>query len=684
MPGTTSAFDYELLGADGSTWVGFMLAKPRDNQDRIVPGAPITIAGGLTASDGDLPITKRLTPSNQESFVRGYGLDYAAAEGVYTRTDGYALPTGAATDVTLPALHMSATPIVAFEEYGNALWCGQAGDGATANTSRVLVSSDGTGAGAGLFAESKTFVATDLVRDMLVFDDGAGTPVLWVSTSDVSRGNGRMHKWDGAAWTSTAVGTFGTAGRNKLAKVWWVTKDGIGGWRMIAGSSSKGYIAYTKPNSDPLLAASWVDGVKLGTGYELLALAAARRHVYGGARDGLFDLDELGNSPNLTSYLDKFPHPNNGVTAIYHDNYVYLSVAQGIDRVYVGDNEALQENPGQCGPGWGTQVENDWANIYFTDFATDQGYLVAAGYSPQKGRAGIWWGKDRQILGIDSANPLIWYGPECVSATNVFVSKMRFSSPAATPESLRLWLASHVGGANPGLTWVSIPIAGSPLQNLTASGAHRFATGTTGASSIWNTYSRLTLLPETYGDTVSNKIIYQHGIATRGLDVPTTTQLTLETRADPAPGSITWTTSDAITASPSQDVSPSTVVSGHRIERRINFFSPSGGATPAKVAVLDAVRTMAWKIVPAFGTWTPDIEYGVGVVTLDNAADDRDADFVTDQLIALTLTRTTMRDRYDRRYTVKMEQVLSRVETLHDSGKSVAAHVEINILAGPL
>jgi hypothetical protein len=686
MVATTSAYDLEILAADQTTWVGLMLARPLDQRGQVVPGAPVTVAEALTAADTDLPISKRLALSIQEDWFGGVGISYNEAPGVYTRTPGYAVPAGAATEITVTAVQNSASPIVATEQYGDSLWFAQQGTG-TAFSGRVLRS---VGGGATL-TNSLNLGAGEYLRDLQNFDNGSGTNVLWASSSDNTNANGRLHRWNGSAWTSSAPGTFGTWGRGPMTRVWWVTKDGLGASRLVTISSGQNHISYTKPNSDPLLAASWVEGVPIGSSFNLNELVSSRRRVFAMSFDGLFDLDELGNSPNLTSYTAAMIHSANGRAGIYHDGYVYMSLGQGLDRVRVDEAGALQEIPGQCAPGWGTRAENRWSG-YTTALAVDQGFLVDAIYSPSQGQSAIFWGKDRQTLGIETPNPLVWYGPEVVSATATVVTHLRVASPTVVPglSSWVLWVAAwDVSQANPPtLHQISLPSAGSPLSDLLTNGSHRFATGS--GTEIWQRECRLHLLPEPFGDTVSNKFLHQHGFATRGLDPATGIKLVLETRADAAPGSISWTTSNDVTVSPQQDVAPSNPVAGHRIERRISFLSPQGRATPAKVGVLDAVRTTAFKVVPDFSVRSLQVEYGAGVVNLDNVDDgstDRSPDWISDQLTQLTrFGRTTLRDRADQRWTVVLSQVLDRVETLHDGpgGKSVLARLEVVVLAGPL
>src|SRR5581483_10596501 len=168
---------------------------------------------------------------------------------------------------------------------------------------------------------------------------------------------------------------------------------------------------------------------------------------------------------------------------------------------------------------------------------------------------------------------------------------------AIANDDLRLFVAGFQDNLPPVVFWVSLPVAGSPIQDLTSGGKHRYAQGLGGAQ---QGLAYLKLLPETWDDKASLKILHQHAVGSRGLDAPSGTKLALEARADPSPGSSTWPVFTDITTSPVQTITPATVTSGNKIERRISFISPQGAATPPKVAVLDSVRTTAWRAVPAF------------------------------------------------------------------------------------
>lgn len=670
LPSGTALSNGTTLAAD--LWVPLNLAATFDQHgERVEP----SLRDFLAASDNDLPVSKRLIVQTFEDWFGGAGVAYNVAPGVYTRGKGWATPAGASTDVTIPATD-SISPIVAVEEFGGNIYVAQSGAG-SANEARVLESSGGTGG----LSNVLTLGAVESIHDLLIFDDGAGDNVLWASSNDSN--GGRLHKWDGSVWTSTASNDFGANRRERLAKVFWVDDNGIGAWRMVAISGPK-TISYTIPNADPMLAASWVEGVRIETGasFGLRNLVASRRHVWVVARDNLFDLDEHGNSPALLAESSALPFT--GQAAEYLDNYVYMTYGSGLIRVYVGEQGLLQSRPGQCAPGWFTEAEHPYAGPVVA-MTTDQGYLVAATYNVTTGYAGIWWGMDRKELGVETDNPLVWYGPEIHSTGDNLVTALKVSGLG--PYGLNIWVASvsfASGASSPRLSVVSLPVAQTPINDLLSASSHKFATGS--GSGRWNPTSYLESLPIIVDDTNSKKHLHRHSIATRGT-LTSGTKIEYKTRADPAPNSTTYTTTDQIngTASP-QEVTPATVVSGNRLQWLANFVSPSGGASTPLIRVLDAVRITLFRKVPSFQVKSIPVEYGDAIETPGGARGMGSIihpDIITMYLRdAANIGRTIIRDNTGARWYVNVEQSLDAVETASEGQwkKRVSATMEISFI----
>jgi hypothetical protein len=677
---TTSSADLEIYDPELAVWWPFSLADEFSDDGVKLPK---TTTEALFGAEADAEIRKRLHPQVQEDWTGGIGISYDWAPGLYAgRSPGYICPAGAATDMTVPA--PGNDQILYWAEYGGDLFCAQAGaDGV--GTGRVYRSVGGSGA----FAASLTLGANEYVRGLLVADNGSGTELLYAFSSDSGVQNGRMHSWNGTAWTSTAAATFGTNGRAAAALVFWETDDGIGAHRIVTISGER-TIAYTVPHADPMLAASWVEGVRIGGSRgQLRQIAAAKTHVYVSAEDGLFDLDELGNSPNLLNYVGQMVQPGNGYAVQYHDGAVFYSLGAGLDRVIVEQQGMLQETPGQCGPAWGHRAENPVTGMV-TAMCVDQGFLVAALFNQSTRESYICYGKSRAILGIESPNPMIWYGPEVVLTSNYRVTSLHVSSLVSG--SRRLWIGSITDDdLTARISWVSLPLSGAPLQDIYSLGGHKFNTGQAGGS--LQPYARLYLLLDTWEDKPSLKILHQHALGTRGLSIVggvndgIGTKLVEYDRADPLPGSTSWGTGTDVTTSPSQTIAPSSPnpVKGYEIGRRIDFISPNGAASTPKIAILNSLRTTAWIVAPSFSVRTVDVHYGAGVVNLANARSGAfDPDYITERLDAIIrYGPTTMRDRRNRRWTVKLEQAFGQVQTFHDEppGVTVRAKLEITLIS---
>lgn len=688
MAETTASTDLEILAADGTTWVPLMLRTAYDADGNELPK---TFQEELSAVTADSPLGEWLEQYVQQYWGQGSGVGYNAAPGCNTRLGverspygpvGQVVPGGAATEVAVTIAGASFSRITAIVEYDGDIYVSQAGDG-NATTARVMRSAGGTAALANVLALG----VNEYVRDMIVSDDGSGTghQVLFVSSSDGSGyeagANGRLHKYDSATglWTSTAAALFGANGRNALAKVFWQTEDGVGANR-LATISGPNTIAYTLPNQDPMLAASWVEGVLVNTATGLLSLAAARHHVWAGANDGLFDLTAFGDTPNLIGY-DIPRHDLTGRHIKYFNEYVYMSVANTLHRVYVGTPGALQARPGPCGPGWGTAARNTHQGPV-TCIGEDQGCLVVGTYNFATLRGAVWYGIESSDPA--SKNPLEWHGPEIVANTDLYAQELMVTSTGAG-SGMRMWLASTTvtPGVAPWLGYVSVPLAGSSLSDLLSGGGHQFAKGD--GVGAWNATCQLRSLPITLGDGVAVKISNEQGIGTEGLeDSLTGTRLATYLRADPDPNSDAWGTGATVISGPVQNNIPATT-SGYRLEYRIDFFGSSTATPP----VLNAVRYTFFRRAPSFLTYTLDVEYGDGVADREDGHDGAISPTTITTLLqgATGAGRTTMRFPDDSRYTVVLRQSLAGPVTLVPNGaygKRVASRLTVAILSAAL
>jgi hypothetical protein len=674
---TSAPTEIELFRADGGGWITVALVAVLDERGE---DTLRTLSESLSASQADSPLADWLEPVTQQTWIRGYGLDYHEAAGVYTRTDGYAMPAGHVTQTTIPGGGTN-TPIVAFAEYGGDLWAAEEGNSTTGG--RVLRLAGGTGAG--WAASTLALAPGHVLRDLLVAGDGTGASRLYASTTNNATGEGRLHRWDGPGWSSSPV--FTGFGRYRMKRVFWRTQDGVGAWRIVAISGTH-TLAYTLPNSDPMLTASWVEDVRIATDSHLDTLAAARQHVWVGSKTDIHDLTAEGDSPGLLGYDDKtpsgLPYP-----VIYMDGYLYRAGAGTLTRMQVDATATVQEDPGQCAPGWGTKTESEWRG-YVTALFIDQGYLGCCVWNPTTLKTGIFWGKPKssfdQPIQADSPNPLVWYGPEVYTHQQRRVTAVEPSMLASGER--RLWIGSlNLPSNQPEIVWASLPISGAPISDLISAGTHRFAQGL--GTTVWNPDCTLRTMPEVWGDRNSVKFIHEVAIAARGLDPVSGTTLRSWLRADPPVGSVSYSGPENTTQNGSQSYTPTLTTVGYKLDLRIDFFSATGTATPPKAAVLDAYRITAWRVAPSLRVVTLDVEYGDGVTDLYGARNGaHHPDDVKSHLQGLaSFGSTTMRDPGGKRWTVKLRQVLDSQETYGTGGpygKRVRSRIQVGILGAAL
>lgn len=681
---TSGGTDIEIQALDGS-WIPLTLEVKTDDKGNILEK---TLQEVLAAANADAPITDELQAIIQESWIRGVGLDYDWSPGVDTRDPEYACPAGAAVDVAIPAGTGGAGGIAAMAEFLGDLYLAQGGNG-SANTARVLKVDKTTG----VITESllpAVFGASEFLRGMVVADDGGGTTCLYAFSSDGGTQNGRLHRLTGGVWTSTPlppnVASFGTNGRGPATRVVWRGRDGIKNNTIVTKSGPK-KISYTKPNSDPMLPASWIEGVPIGTAYEIIGFAASRGHVFIGARDNVFDLDEVGNSPGLTSWLDQGIMFGNGDSVQYLDGRLFYSTGYGLAMINVESQGVLEEQPGRCEPGWYLPVDSCPRGPVVA-MTTDQGWLVAAVFDtsssgPTPRTSCIFWGKAAATLGIQSPNPMIWHGPMMLIANNYRPTVMRVWTGAG---QYRLWVCSiEDTTAAPRLSTLSLPQAGTTLKDQQSGGTHRVTTGNAGGT--LQMYSRLYGLPDTVKDKASRKDIHQVVVGSRGFSAANQAQVTIYTRADPDPGSTVWGAGTAATVSPITTIAAPSITKGYALQYRVDFLATLGGATPPSIPYLDSLRITYWRVAPSTDAWTLPVMYGDGVMGIKNGVNDsRSPDQITALLQGVLGERTIIRDRQDRRRRVRMRQFFNREITLGEIGpfgKLVVATLRLDDL-GPV
>lgn len=703
MPPEIASADLELTHYSGAT-IPLVLETLYDGDGR---PRPRTIRSALSAAVADSPLADWLEPYVQETWIGGCGgggakRGYTQAPGCVTRIGdseaGFVIPGPAEQNTAYPDASNSNTPIAAIEEFEGGLYFAQVGDGA-ANRARVLLA---PGGGASL-ADSLGGIsgyptaAGNTITDLLVFtDQSTGARRLYASGNDGA--GARLHATtEGTIWASTASGLFSAAaGRTTrfdwLQKVFWRTANGDQAWRMVAGDAVTRMVSYTRPGADPMLAASWVlNAFRVDTTGVIRKPPAIRRRLYIPGQDGIFDVDELGDTPNVVPSMDRLRHPFNGYASVYLEEYIYFSLAQGLGRVYVGDPGLLSPTPGVCSPGAFTGAEHEYGG-WVSCLTADQGNVVAATYNPNNGKCGIWWGRDRKHYPeLETANPLVWWGPEIHAEGGLFVTAMRtFANQAANV--LHLWVAAspyaagggyYVGG-EPIVTYFTIPVAGQALSDYLTGGGNLFAVGV--APGPWQPRCELLSLPYTWADKASTKFLNDTTVGSRGLDVAGDgTNIELYTRADPEPGDATFGTGVQIGASPVETKAAAETTRGNKTQYLIRLLSPHGTDGPAtrSVAVLDAVRVTAFRRVSTVRVLDVTVRFGHGIRGLSGSTDQaRSVDDLRGLIEDVTEgDRIAIAIRPNRRYTALVRQVMDERDELISGAERATIRLQLGILA---
>lgn len=678
--------DFEIQNADG-TWFGLSLAPTFDREGN---QEPKRFSDLLAASDADAPVSEALASSVKQSWGGGVGIDYDFAPGVYTRSGiwdddddeperlGYACPAGAVTEITVPATAASG-PIVAIVQYGSDLFLAQ--EGTSGNAGRVLrIVSPYTACTQTLILSG----AGRYLRGLVVAENGSGGLRLYAMSSDSGLQNGEIHEWDGTNWTplSGASGTsMGAAnGRGPSEKVEWRGQDNIRN-NVIFTVSGPRQVAWTRPGLDPRAGtASWVEGVRINTTGQIRAVGGSKGHIYVATDDNVYDIDEVGNTVSLLRY--GAIETGNGGALHYLDGSLFYATGDGLLKIDVG-RDLLQEDPGQCRPGYLTGAEIPPG--YTTALTSSDGWLVNATFDPSSStrQSLVYWGKAREsVKVVNTANPMVWHGPELVVTGDLRVTAML----PASLGSKRLWVAVVDDATNttPKILWQSLPRSGDPLQDRIAGGAHTFCSDT-GSGSI-QPYSRIFGLRQSGKDKGSRTDIQAVTIGSTGLGGGT--KLVSYVRADPArnstdgaPGAASWGTGTDITTMPVQTYSPATT-NGYAVQQQIRFVSGST-TTPA---FLDLLRLTYWKIVPDANVRTVDVVYGDAPDRSNVTPSTHAPDTITGWLEDLMSngTRTTVRDPSGDRWTVRLRQVFPRETTTNTGGrwkKQVRASLQLVKLA---
>lgn len=246
-------------------------------------------------------------------------------EFVNLRRLGVAQPSGYDEEVDLPVGTAASTT--------GQLWHGQVFGGhlyITTNDRYALKVTNATGVDG---VSETDFGSGAHTADVAVFN-GTGAPCLYVSDSA-----GGIQEFNGTTWTEGETGTE----RVLLAVPYWTIGDALAtggaaggsgsGAHRLVGTHQSGHGFY-HVSGDPKVAANWSAFTAVGPGsyaFPIRSLASSNRTAFFATGMGVYGVDELGYSPNLTKWVELNADTNFvGVWSTYWAGLIWFTTTQGM------------------------------------------------------------------------------------------------------------------------------------------------------------------------------------------------------------------------------------------------------------------------------------------------------------------------------------------------------------------
>jgi hypothetical protein len=300
-----------------------------------------------------------------------------------------------------------------------------------------------------------------------VYGRFSGTPYLWLGQT-----NGF------SSWNGTTLGTTTSFVRGYMASVYWATTDGVQVQRLVSNDTLY-TVKHCPLTVDPTVGGNWSAQIVVGEGVNpVQSVVSSGHHVYVSTTGGIYDIDDLQQTFNLTPYYADQYSVNNGLATMFFDGRILYSTDIGIDAIDVSQQGLKQSEANWATPGASTSIPNEtpiWGVP--TAFANDAGWAVASIYS---GTASyLIYGKRRARLGIEGPGEWIWHGAfakfDAQRITNLYVATVVQSGVT----SRRLWITtikSDLTSTASRVFYQSLPLTTTARQDALIPTAHRYAT----------------------------------------------------------------------------------------------------------------------------------------------------------------------------------------------------------------
>ena len=328
--------NYDLvLDPDGDRPVGLMLDKDRKQVAVSVRYLP-TDGQGITVRDWTWQNGAAGAGYSVETPESRAGGGCAYGEFVCLCYEGRAMPAGALTEYTLPAYISPLQGEIrdSFEWGPNQdLWL-------TTKTRYMMQLANGTAAPVG-GADFGVGVETESAAIFRFEGDTQDRAYVGTGTTGTV-----IRVFDGSLWSPGNLGTS----RKDLAVVYWQLGEalatggltgtaGIGGHRLIGvDEDATGFYAVS---GNPADTANWTALTTVGeTGdqHPIKSIVASNRVVWFAKATGIYSVDELGHSPNVTSWVKLAYDPDNGDAVAFWDGLIWYAHRWGMTLVPVDGN----------------------------------------------------------------------------------------------------------------------------------------------------------------------------------------------------------------------------------------------------------------------------------------------------------------------------------------------------------
>lgn len=287
--------------------------------------------------------------------------------------------------------------------------------------------------------------------------------------------------FDGTTWRNQVTSGSGSAvTRLQMAKVYWTISDqlatgglagtaGLGDWFLVSLSADgKSFLICA---ADPFNSANWSTSYAVGDStYAAQRMVWSNRYVAVAKPDGVYTIDELGYTPNITPWVEKVYHPDNGSSVEYWNGAIWYATRLGM--AWVPLTGERQDEP--VWVQWGDGRSNE-TPIY--------GFPRCMAPGHDRLWVGVYNGSTGYIMAIkmgQDGRPR-WHGAFQKQAGKI----PTFLREVTTSAGHRWLLTGWHDGTNPSVTVQSLPQSGQALVDYKQGTSHRFSTA-------WSVYYPIT------------------------------------------------------------------------------------------------------------------------------------------------------------------------------------------------